>query len=135
MTSSNCSIFHFLETIRTVEYKTQLTFKAYINKFSDITTLLCSGFLRPIRPTVSSIVNTRPSVTLYGCFFTIVWCKLQQSDLVPEYEVDDSPVRTYFKMMCALPFVPEDIMPTAWRHLKPHIPSEMSSFVDCYEYT
>ena len=38
-------------------------------------------------------------------------------------------------MMCALPFVPENIIPTAWRHLKPLIPSEMSSFVDYYEYT
>ena len=28
--------------------------------------------------------------------------------------------------MCALPFVAEDIIPTAWRHLKPLIPSEMS---------
>ena len=61
-------------------------------------------------------------------------CKLQQSDPVLEYEVDDSPVRFYFKMMCALPFVPEDIIPTAWRHLKLLMPSEMSSFVD-YEYT
>ena len=54
------------------------------------------------------IVNTWPSVTLRDCFFhycQALWRKLQQSDLVPEYEVDNSPVRTYFKMMCALPFV------------------------------
>ena len=38
-------------------------------------------------------------------------------------------------MMCDLPFVPEDIILTAWKHLKPPIPSEMSSFVDYYEYS
>ena len=38
-------------------------------------------------------------------------------------------------MMCALPFVPVDIIPTVWRHLKPLIPRELSSFVDYYEYT
>ena len=57
------------------------------------------------------------------------------NSLVLKYEVDDSPVRTYFKMMFALLFVPENTIPTAWRHLKPLIPSEMSSLVDDYEYT
>ena len=66
----------------------------------------------------NAIVNTWLSVTLRDCFFhcfQAFWRKLQQSDLVPEYDVDNSPVRTYFKMMCALLFVPEDIIPTAWK--------------------
>ena len=63
-------------------------------------------------PEVRTSVFCWPSVTLRGCFFHFcqaLWRKLQQYDLVLEYEMDDSPVRTYFKMMCALPFVTEDI--------------------------
>ena len=38
-------------------------------------------------------------------------------------------------MMAALPFVLGDVLPTAWRHLKPLLPADMSTFVDYYEYT
>ena len=86
----------------------------------------------------NAILKTWPSVTVRGCHFRYTqarWRNLQRTDLVPEYQVEGSEIRKYFKMMCALPFVPEDLIPTAWRHLKPLIPSDMSSFVDYFEYT
>ena len=36
-------------------------------------------------------------------------------------------------MIAALPFVPEDVLPTAWSNLKSLLPADMSTFVD--EYT
>ena len=38
-------------------------------------------------------------------------------------------------MMAALPFVPEDTIPTAWRQLKPILHADMSTFLDYFEYT
>ena len=86
----------------------------------------------------NGIVNVWPSVTPRGCHFhynQALWRNLQRTDLVPEYQVQGSEVRKSFKMVSALPFVPEDVIPTAWRHLKPLMPNDMSSFVDYYEYT
>ena len=64
----------------------------------------------------NAIVATWPGVTPRGCHFhytQALWRNLQRTDLVPEYQVEGSEVRKSFKMMAALPFVPEDVLPTA----------------------
>ena len=47
---------------------------------------------------------------------------LQRADLVSEYQVEISPIRAAFKMLTALPFVPENLITTAWRQLRPTLP-------------
>ena len=57
-------------------------------------------------------------------------------DLVPEYQVENSPIRAAFKMLTALPFMPENLITTAWRQLRPTLPQEdMATFIDYYERT
>ena len=87
-------------------------------------TLPCLVILTPADPMAhraSSATTSNPSTT-----------PLCQLGLASPLEAATS---TTVKMMSALPFVPEDLIPTAWRHLKPLIPSDMSTFVDYYEYT
>ena len=81
----------------------------------------------------NAIVEVWPGVTPRGCFFHFtqaMWRNLQKTDLVPEYRVENSPIRAAFKKMTALAFVPEDVVPEAWRALKPTIPKDMETFVD-----
>ena len=37
--------------------------------------------------------------------------------LVPEYQVQNPPIRAAFKMLTALPFVPENLITSTWRQL------------------
>ena len=86
----------------------------------------------------NAIVEVWPGVTPRGCFFHFtqaMWRNLQKTDLVPEYRVENSPIRAAFKKMTALAFVPEDVVPEAWRALKPTIPKDMETFVDYFERT
>jgi hypothetical protein len=46
-----------------------------------------------------------------------------------------NPFSKAFKLIIALPFVPEDLLPSAWRHLKPTLPDDMRTFIDNYEQT
>ncbi|KAL5250605.1 hypothetical protein ACHWQZ_G016365 [Mnemiopsis leidyi] len=52
----------------------------------------------------NAITQTWPSATVRR--------RMQREDLVPEYEVENSPIRKAFKFIIALPFVPEDLIPT-----------------------
>ena len=61
--------------------------------------------------------------------------KLQQHNLMEEYQVPDSDVRRYFQMMGSIAFVPEEDVPTAWRFLKPLLPADMTEFGDYFEST
>ena len=86
----------------------------------------------------NAIAHTWPSATVRGCYFhysQALWRRLQREDLVPEYQVENSPIRKAFKMIKALPFVPEDFIHTAWRNLKPTLPDDMRTFIDYFEHT
>ena len=86
----------------------------------------------------NAVTNTWPNTTLRGCHFhytQALWRHLQRVDLVPEYQVENSPIRAAFKMLTALPFVPENLITTAWRQLRPTLPQDMASFIDYYERT
>ena len=65
----------------------------------------------------NAVTNTWPNTTLRGCHFNYtqaLWRHLQRlDDLVPEYQVENSPIRATFKMLTALPFVPENLVTTA----------------------
>ena len=79
----------------------------------------------------NAIAHTWPSATVRGCYFhysQALWRRLQREDLVLEYQVENSPIRKAFKMIKALPFVPEHLIPTAWRNLKPTLPDDMRTF-------
>ena len=82
--------------------------------------------------TMSSLYTTPSlSATVRGCYFhysQALWRRLQREDLVLEYQVENSPIRKAFKMIKALPFVPEHLIPTAWRNLKPTLPDDMRTF-------
>ena len=45
------------------------------------------------------------------------------------------PIRAAFKMLTALPFVPENLITTAWRQLRPTLPQDMATSIDYYERT
>ena len=69
----------------------------------------------------NAVTNTWPNTTLRGCHFhytQALWRHLQCLDLVPEYQVESSPIRAAFKMLNALPFVPENLITTAWGQLR-----------------
>ena len=88
--------------------------------------------------THDAIQSIWPSSTVRGCQFHFkqsLWRALQRTDLVPEYNVLESPVRKYFKILGAFPFLPEDQIDFAWRQIYPLIPADMSSFADYFERT
>jgi hypothetical protein len=60
---------------------------------------------------------------------------LQHIDLVSEYQVLESPVRKFFKILGVFPFLPEDQIDLAWRQVYPLIPADMNSFTDFFEQT
>ena len=86
----------------------------------------------------NAVTNTWPNATLRGCHFhytQALWRHLQRVDLAPEYQVENSPIRAAYKMLTALPFVPENLITTVWRQLRPTLPQDMATFVDYYERT
>ena len=86
----------------------------------------------------NAVRNVWPGTTLRGCYFHFkqaLWRRFAQSDLVPEYKVPGSPIRTAFKLIGALPFVPVDDIDLAWRLLKPTIPTDMAAFTTYFEHT
>ena len=85
-----------------------------------------------------AVVSIWPSTSIRGCYFHFkqaLWRRFQQSDLVPEYEVPGSDVRTAFRLVGALPFVPLDDLDLAWRLLKPTLPTDMTEFASYFEHT
>lgn len=86
----------------------------------------------------NAILSVWPSSTIRGCQFHFkqaMWRALQRTDLVPEYSVLTSPIRKFFKILGAFPFLPIDDIDRAWRFVKPLIPSDMEPFVEYYERT
>ena len=78
-----------------------------------------------------AVLNVWPSTTIRGCYFHFkqaLWRNFQKYDLVPEYQVPGSDVRTAFKLLGALPFVPLGDLDLAWRLLKPTIHADMVDF-------
>ena len=79
--------------------------------------------------------KTWPTTTKRGCFFhhkQALWRKLQQHDLVPEYNVENSAVRKSFQMIGAIAFVDLGDVLDTWTLLKPTLPSEMEAFAEYY---
>jgi len=59
----------------------------------------------------NAVQTVWPSSTVRGCQFHFkqsLWRALQRTDLVPEYNVLNSPVRKSFKILGAFPLLPED---------------------------
>ena len=85
------------------------------------------------RALINAAEKSWPTTTKRGCFFhhkQALWRKLQQHDLVPEYNVENSAVRKSFQMIGAITFVDlGDVL------LKPTLPSEMEAFAEYYERT
>ena len=55
--------------------------------------------------------------------------------LKTEYEVEGSDVRKYYKMIAALPFIPEDDVLSTWDQLRHLLHSDLSAFAAYLEYT
>ena len=86
----------------------------------------------------NAVLSVWPGTTLRGCYFhhkKSLWKHFGQADLIPEYQVPNSPIRKAFQMMGAIPFVPIDDVDMVWRLLKPTLPSDMASFIQYYEST
>ena len=49
--------------------------------------------------------------------------------------MEGSDVRRYYKIISALPFIPEDEVLSAWEQLRPLLPADLSSFATYFEYT
>ena len=49
--------------------------------------------------------------------------------------VEKSPIRAAFKILTALPFVPENLINAAWRQVRPTLPQDMATFIDYCERT
>ena len=85
---------------------------------------------------INGVEKAWPLTTKRGCFFhhkQALWRKLQQHDLVPEYNVEDSAVRKSFQKMGAIAFVHLGDVRDTWLELKPTLPSEMALFADYYD--
>ena len=82
----------------------------------------------------NAVTNTWPNTTLQGCHFLYtqaLWRHLQRFDLAPQYQVENSPIRAAFKMLTALPLVPENLITTAWCQLRSTLPQEdIATFID-----
>ena len=54
----------------------------------------------------NAIAQTWPSASVQGCHFhysQALWRRLQREDLVPEYQVENSPIRKAFNTYCLAP--------------------------------
>ena len=82
--------------------------------------------------------STWPSSTVRGCYFHFTkatFKHLVDLGLKTEYDVEGSDVRRYYKIISALPFIPEDEVLSAWEQLRPLLPADLSSFATYFEYT
>ena len=90
------------------------------------------------RALMNAVEKTWPTTTRRGCFFhhkQALWKKMQHHDLVPEYNVENSPVRKAFQMIGAIAFVDLGDVQDTWALLKPTVPPEMEFFAHYYERT
>ena len=79
----------------------------------------------------NAILSVWPSSSVRGCQFHFkqsLWKALQRTDLVQKYNVLNSNIRKFFKILGAFPFLPEDLIDSSWRYVKPLIPSDMNPF-------
>jgi hypothetical protein len=86
----------------------------------------------------NAVAEVWPSCTRRGCYFhhkKSLFKHLKQDDLAEEYAIPGSEIRTSFKMMGAIAFVPEYDVPRVWRLLKPLLPADMVPFTNYYEST
>ena len=86
----------------------------------------------------NACASTWPSCTVRGCYFHFTkatFKHLCDMGLKTEYEVEDSDVRKYYKLISALPFVPEDDVLDAWLQLRPLLPVDLTAFASYVEYT
>ena len=100
---------------------------------SDPQSILCD-YEKGLHNALHSIV---PSATIRGCYFHFKQAlgrKMQAFELVPEYKVLASPVRKWFKIIGALPFV-EPSTVDVWPDIVNSVPSEMHEFISYFERT
>ena len=79
---------------------------------------------------INAIKLTWPSSTKRTCFFhhkQSLCRNLTHHDLIPEYKVENTPVRKAFQMMGEIAFVPLGDVPGIWSDLKHILPSSMRS--------
>ena len=83
----------------------------------------------------NACIATWPSATIRGCYFHFTkatFKHLFDMGLKTEYEVENSDVRRYYKLISALHFVPEDDVLYAWQQLRPLLPFVLDAYI---EYT
>ncbi len=86
----------------------------------------------------NACIPTWPSACVRGCYFHFTkatFKHLCDMGLRTEYQVENSDVRKYYKMISALPFVPDDDVLYAWQQLRPQLPSDLHAFAAYIEYT
>ena len=86
----------------------------------------------------NAILTVWPSTTLRGCYFHFTkatFKHLVDLGLKSEYEVEGSDIRKWYKIISALPFLPEDEVKTGWNRIRPLLPSDLAPFAAYFEYT
>ena len=76
----------------------------------------------------SAVLKVWPGTTLH--YKQALFRHLQAEGLAADYMVSDSPIRTSFSTLGAMPYVAEEDIELAWKELKLTLPPEMTSFVD-----
>ena len=135
--NSNC--IHTLQTwiTTTIPGKTQTLYENMLEELDSFGPFYPETVLCDFEKGLHNAIHTVwPGTTVRGCYFhhkQCLWRELQRCSLVPEYNVIDSPIRKYFKMIGAIAFLPLGDVRSTWDALKPEIPLDMSEFVDYYE--
>ena len=86
----------------------------------------------------SAVLKVWPGITLRSCWFhykQVLFRHLQAEGLAADHMISDSPIRTSFSALGAMPYVPEEDIELAWNELKLTLPPEMTPFARYYETT
>ena len=86
----------------------------------------------------SAVLKVWPGTALRSCWFhykQALFRDLLTEGLAADYMVSDSPIRTSFSTLGAMPYDPEEDIELAWKELKLTLAPEMTSFARYYETT
>ena len=86
----------------------------------------------------SAVLKAWPGTTLRSCWFhckQALFRHLQAEGLAAVYMFSDSPIRTSFSTLRAMPYDPEEDIELAWNELKQTLSPQITSFARYYETT
>ena len=118
--------------------KTQTHYEELFQKISDFGIKPSSVLCDYKKAMINAVKKTWSNTTPRGCFFHMkkaLWRNMQFHNLMPEYQIDGSPVRIALNMIGGLAFVHLDDVQSLWNMILQSLPDCIESFKEYLERT